>query len=236
MAPNITITGLTANHSYRVMVLEYNGNPGFQGYNKTTSATDPINIQGTMPVEMTSFTSSVNKNDVYLKWTTAKEINNQGFYILRTVSGTTEDWKDAGYVKGSGNTNSPVNYEFTDKNLQTGKYKFRLKQIDYNGNYEFHYLTEEVNISAPSKFDMSQNYPNPFNPTTNISYSIPEKSFVTLKIYDNLGRELTTLVSEVKSEGIYSVNFDGSKLSSGIYFYKIIAGNYSDTKRMLLIK
>ena len=236
MAPNITISGLTSGHSYRVMVVEYNGNPGFQGYNIATSATDPIIIQGILPVELSSFTSDISKNNVTLKWTTAMETNNQGFSVQRTVDGNEVNWVEAGYIKGAGNSNSPVNYEFTDKNLQPGKYQYRLKQIDYNGNYEFHNLSGDVNISAPNKFEMAQNYPNPFNPTTSISYALPEKNFVTIKIYDNLGREITTLVSEEKAAGIYTVTFDGSKLSSGIYFYKLESGKFTAVKRMLLIK
>ena len=83
---------------------------------------------------------------------------------------------------------------------------------------------------------LSQNYPNPFNPTTKIEYSIPKTSIVTLKVYDILGREVATLVNEKKFRGIYEVEFDGNGLSSGIYFYKIQAGNYSSVKKMILVK
>ena len=92
------------------------------------------------------------------------------------------------------------------------------------------------NLPLPSKFYLCQNYPNPFNPSTKIEYSIPKTSFVTLKVYDILGREVATLVNEEKSGGKYEVEFNGNGLSSGIYFYKLQAGNYTSVKIMILIK
>ena len=88
----------------------------------------------------------------------------------------------------------------------------------------------------PSNYKLGQNYPNPFNPTTTIKFSIPGSSFVTLKVYDMLGREITSLVNEEKSPGIYTVKFDGSTLASGIYFYHLHAGNYTETKKFILMK
>jgi hypothetical protein len=93
-----------------------------------------------------------------------------------------------------------------------------------------------LNNSSDSKYSLENNFPNPFNPTTRISYSIPANSLVTLKVYDMTGREVATLVNEEKSEGSYSIDFNASNLSSGVYFYKLTAGNFTDTKRMLLVK
>ena len=90
--------------------------------------------------------------------------------------------------------------------------------------------------STPEGFCLYQNYPNPFNPTTKISYQIPEPSFVTLKVYDMLGNEIKTLVNEEKPAGEYKVNFDGKKLTSGIYLYQLKAGSYYETKKMILLK
>lgn len=89
---------------------------------------------------------------------------------------------------------------------------------------------------SPNKYYMSQNYPNPFNPTTVINYVIPQQSFVTLKVYDILGRDVATLVNEQKSAGNYETEFNADNLSSGIYFYRLEAGSFSDTKKLILLK
>jgi flagellar hook assembly protein FlgD len=95
----------------------------------------------------------------------------------------------------------------------------------------------ENNVTGiPTEFSLAQNYPNPFNPTTNISFAIPTESFVSIKIYDILGKEVSKIVNETKQAGYYNFNFDATSLSSGMYFYKIEAGNFVQTKRMLLMK
>jgi hypothetical protein len=93
----------------------------------------------------------------------------------------------------------------------------------------------EVSIS-PTEFHLFQNYPNPFNPSTKISYSIPEESFVILKVYDVMGREVSILVNKAQSPGNYSIHFDAGDLSGGVYFYKLSAGKYSEYRKMILIK
>jgi len=86
------------------------------------------------------------------------------------------------------------------------------------------------------EFELEQNYPNPFNPSTRISYTIPSASLVNLKVYDAIGNEITTLVNEEKQSGIYSVDFDATDLTGGIYFYQIISGSFVKTKKMILLK
>jgi hypothetical protein len=92
------------------------------------------------------------------------------------------------------------------------------------------------NSSIPETFSLSQNYPNPFNPSTTISYSIPESRIVTLKIYDMLGKEVTSLLNEYKEAGTHSLQFNASSLSSGIYIYTIQAGEFRDSKKLVLLK
>jgi len=189
---------------------------------------------GILPVELASFTSAVNKNDVTLKWNTTSEQNNKGFDIERkSASG---EWTKISSVQGNGTSNNAHSYSFEDKNLATGNYNYRLKQIDFNGNYEYFNLSNEVVVGVPSKFALSQNYPNPFNPTTSINFELPVDNFVTLKIYDMTGREVMQLVNEIKPAGYYTLKFDASKLSSGMYFYKIQAGDFNSVKKMVLIK
>ena len=193
------------------------------------------------PVEMLAFNSSISGKDVNLSWSTSTELNNSGFEIQRAVeSGKIKiesgNWSNIGFVKGSGTTNEPKNYSFTDKNLSTGKYKYRLKQIDFNGNFEYFELAEEVNIGIPDKFYLSQNYPNPFNPVTNLEFGIPKPGFVSLKIYDVLGREMVTLVNEAKEPGYYKIKFNAADLASGVYFYRMTAGDFVAVKKFVVMK
>jgi hypothetical protein len=187
-----------------------------------------------LPVEMSSFTSSVKGNDVTLNWSTVQEQNNKGFEVERNSFGT--GWKKVGYIEGNGTINHTQNYTFTERGLQTGSYKYRLKQIDYNGNFEYHELNSEVIIGVPNKFALAQNYPNPFNPATRINYELPITNYVTLKVYDISGKEVAILVNEVKEAGYYSVQFDAKSLSSGTYFYKLSMDKFSDVKKMVVVK
>jgi photosystem II stability/assembly factor-like uncharacterized protein len=195
-----------------------------------------------LPVELNSFTYSLSgKNDVELIWQTSSETNNQGFEIQRSIS---NQWSIIGFVNGYGNSNTTHDYSYTDKNLNSGKYNYRLKQIDFNGNYEYYNLSSEVVIGSPEKFELSQNYPNPFNPTTNLEFRIPaspqggsELGFVSLKVYNSIGQEVKILVNENKNPGSYKVKFNGADFSSGIYFYTLyVDGKALQTRKMLLVK
>ncbi|MBN8569829.1 MAG: T9SS type A sorting domain-containing protein [Ignavibacteria bacterium] len=195
-----------------------------------TSTTTPL------PVELASFISSVNKNNVQLNWSTISETNNKGFSIERTK--VSENlWNEIKFINGAGSTTNPATYSFEDKNLATAKYKYRLKQVDFNGNYKYYDLQNEVEIGVPAKFELSQNYPNPFNPTTKINFSLPLDTKVLLKVYDLTGRELSTLVNgELKPAGYYSVEFNGSGFASGLYIYRIQTDKESVSKKMVLVK
>ncbi|MEI7484417.1 MAG: BNR-repeat neuraminidase N-terminal domain-containing protein [Ignavibacteriota bacterium] len=192
-----------------------------------------------LPVQLTSFTSSLKDRDVNLSWKTEKEINNAGFDVERSISGS-NTWEKVGFVTGKGNSNSMTNYTFEDKKLNTGKYNYRLKQIDYNGNFGYHNLSTAIEVALPTKFNISQNYPNPFNPMTKIDFDLPFDSKVKILLYDMMGREVKTLVNEGKLAGYYTVQFNASDLSSGTYFYRIITKSvvkdYVATKKMVLVK
>jgi len=187
-----------------------------------------------LPVELASFSSSVNSNDVTLNWNTVQEQNNKGFEIERNSFGI--GWKKVGYVNGNGTSNQAHSYSFADNALASGRYSYRLKQIDYNGNYKYYDLQNEVVIGVPNKFVLMQNYPNPFNPSTVLSFQLPVAGFVSLKIFDISGREISSLVNEVKDAGYYSVTFDAKSLSSGTYFYKLNTDNFSEVKKMVVVK
>ena len=191
-----------------------------------------------LPVELNSFSSNVSGRDVSLIWITTSENNNYGFAVEKAIikNASQVNWTDIGFVKGNGTVNSPENYSFPDKNLNSGKYKYRLKQIDYNGNYQYFPLNEEIVINPPEKFFLSQNYPNPFNPNTTINYQVPVNGFISIKIYDVTGQEIIRPVNEYQTAGYYEFKFNGSGLPSGVYFYKIESGDFTATKKMLLMK
>ncbi|MBK6773775.1 MAG: T9SS type A sorting domain-containing protein [Ignavibacteria bacterium] len=190
--------------------------------------------QSALPVELSSFTSVVDNKDVLLKWSTVMELNNSGFDIERTSDHNT--WTKVGYTAGNGTTNEVRNYEFRDRNLNSGTYNYRLKQVDFNGNFEYFNLSNEVIIGAPNGFSLSQNYPNPFNPATKIGFAIPKEGNVALTVYDNSGKLVSTLVSGFKTAGYYTVDFNASNLSSGIYFYKIVYSGQSKVMKMSVVK
>jgi hypothetical protein len=193
-----------------------------------------------------------------LNWITATELNNSGFEIERSLSPTPSlregaleqsGWSRIGFVNGNGTSSEVHNYSFADESPAAGKSYYRLKQIDFDGSFEYSNAVE-VDFNLPIEFSLEQNYPNPFNPSTKIKYSIPnvtlsassraeskdEGSRVILKVFGILGNEIATLVNEEKPAGNYEVNFDASKLSSGVYFYKLQAGNFIETKKMILIR
>lgn len=192
---------------------------------------------GIIPVELTSFTATANNNSVQLVWKTATENNNSGFHIERKSS---EDFESIGFVSGSGTTADPMSYSFIDVNLNPGTYYYRLKQVDYDGTFEYS-NSIEVDIIGPDAYSLEQNYPNPFNPATKIKFSIAEAAFVSLTIFDVLGQEVSTLINNELAPGLHTYNFDAAGFNSGIYFYKIEAisnsgKTFSDVKKMILLK
>ncbi len=189
-----------------------------------------------LPVELSSFSASVIGSTVKLNWATATEVNNYGFEVERcALSAERLVWGKIGFVNGNGNSNSPKSYSFVDDKVSSGKFSYRLKQIDNDGQFEYS-KTIEVDFGAPKKFELSQNYPNPFNPTTTISYNLPEAANVKLTIFNLLGQEIKTLVNEFKEAGVHTLNFNASELNSGLYIYKLQAGSQVQTKKMTLIK
>jgi photosystem II stability/assembly factor-like uncharacterized protein len=192
-----------------------------------------INGGGILPVELISFSYTVTESGVLLKWSTSSEMDNLGYEVQRRT--TENDYVNIGFVPGFGTTTEVKAYNFTDSEVHTGSYIYRLKQIDFNGSFE--YSDEvEIEVSMPWEFSLEQNYPNPFNPSTKISWQSPVGSWQILKIYDVLGNEVATLVDEYKPAGKYEVEWDASNHPSGIYFYQLKAGGFVSTKKMILIK
>ena len=194
-----------------------------------------------LPVEILSFSSSVVDDDVTLNWTTATETNNSGFQIERRekLKTRSEEWESIGFVNGNGTTTETKSYSYIDENLSAGKYEYRLKQIDFDGTFEYSNIIE-AEILPPAKFSLEQNYPNPFNPSTNIQYSLASKQFVSLKIFNSLGEGIAMLVNEEKPAGNHTIAFNPESsiknLVSGVYIYQLKAGEFIQTKKMILLK
>lgn len=207
-----------------------------------------IIAESPLPVELTDFVATTIKNEVILDWATGYEFNNDKFEIQRIDKNSIKGYDNntellystIGELRGYGTTELGHHYRYIDKNLRTGSYLYRLKQIDFNSNFVYHYLSDEVIIGVPSKFSISQNYPNPFNPTTKINYELPDDGYVRITLFDINGKEVSTLVNADQKAGYQTLEFNGSSISSGIYFYKIDFNNngnaISETKRMMLIK
>jgi hypothetical protein len=188
----------------------------------------------TLPVELSSFTAAIQNKSVVLNWATATEINNYGFVVERSFDKV--NWNKIGFKNGYGNSNSVKDYSYIDNDItKNGMYYYRLKQIDNNGNYEYSNVIE-VNVNIPVKFEVLQNYPNPFNPVTNISFTLPEATNVTLYIFNAIGQQIKAVNAGYRESGKHTIEFDGSDLNSGIYFYKVEAGKNSTIRKMALIK
>lgn len=202
-----------------------------------------------LPVELVSFSANVNGNNVTLSWATASEMNNQGFGIERKnppvnpLQGWENNtWEMIGFVEGNGTTTETKSYLFTDYNLSAGQYKYRLKQINFDGTFEYLPIGQagsnivEADILFPDEFNLHQNYPNPFNPNTTISWQQPSFSKVSIKVYDILGTEIKTLVDKEYEAGNHEIKFDASLLSAGVYFYTLQSGSFSETKKLTILK
>jgi len=189
-----------------------------------------------LPVELISFTAkAVMQNQVLLRWETATEVSNYGFEVERSADKI--NWTKVAFVNGHGNSNSPKQYSYTDSKISSGKYYYRLKQIDADGAFAY---SKEVEVSTGvllNDFVVEQNFPNPFNPTTTIKFGFKEPVSAKVIIYNALGSEVTTLFNEQTEAGkVYSIDFDGSQLASGIYYYSVSGGNYNSVKKMILMK
>jgi len=225
------LLGGQSNVSVRVRVVQ----PGWDWW----WVLDNFIVYGTyiVPVELTSFTTSVNERDVTLNWTTASEINNLGFEVQRK---TAEEFSVVGFINGNGTTTERHSYTFIDEDMEAGQYTYRLKQLDLDGTFEYSDIVE-VEVTIPDVFALEQNYPNPFNPSTKINFSLAVDSKVSLKVFDVLGQEVVTLISSDLVAGTHNVDFSAASMNSGVYFYRIEATgidgtNFTSVKKMLLTK
>jgi hypothetical protein len=199
-----------------------------------------VDYTDVVPVELTSFTAQVSDQTVILSWITATELNNRGFEIQRFTDAES-NWEVVGYVAGFGTTTEPKTYSFIDVDITNGIYHYRLKQIDYDGTSSYSDEIKVVVDLTPNEYALFQNYPNPFNPNTSVKFQVPKSGNVTIKIYDMLGQEVRTLFAEEVLRGTYTVDWDGLsdagvQMSSGTYIYRMTAGEFVQSKEMVLLK
>ena len=198
-----------------------------------------------LPVELSSFTATAGDGQVTLKWATESEIENLGFNIYRSTKYNDQfSIINDELIPGAGNSSSRHEYEYIDKGLTNGiTYWYKLEDVDYSGNTELHgpVSATPMKKAAPSKFCLYPNYPNPFNPITTISYDLPDDGFVELSVHNMRGEKVTMLLKNNQEAGSYRMNWDGTDqngelVSSGIYFLRIVCGNYSKASKMVFIR
>jgi lysophospholipase L1-like esterase len=199
---------------------------------------DAINIPP-LPIELVSFEAVAKNNDVELIWTTLLEVNNYGFLVLRNGA-------EIGFVEGGGTATQPRQYRFVDAYVPYGSYTYSLRQIDLDGTAHLLALVARTQVGPSTKvsptsdnglagFTLEQNYPNPFNPRTTIVFETPKSSEVTLSVYDILGREVSVLVNERMGAGVHEATFDASGLATGVYLYRLQAGEIMQTKKLMVL-
>jgi hypothetical protein len=195
-----------------------------------TNATIMI-VEQALPITLIDFKGSSQDNNVILNWTTATESNNKGFVIQRSQNGT--DWTLLGFVNGAGNSNEQKKYSYTDNKLDPGLYHYRLKQEDNDGKFEYSRIVT-IQLYGKKVFELGQNRPNPFRGKTFVSFSLAEKRRVTLTLFDSHGKLIKTLLSETREAGSHVIDLDLQTLPGGVYYYKIIAGDFTDVKKMIV--
>jgi hypothetical protein len=232
-----TVIGSLGTHEHwnNAIDKEYSRNLGTgDGIELNSDYTTPL------AVELSSFTGQVANKDVVLRWNTITEENSYGFEIERKLNSENgiqnAEWYKIAFIESYGNSNSPREYSFVDKNVApSGEYLYRLKMIDLDGSIQYSNIVK-VNRAAPERFYLFQNYPNPFNPSTRIEFSVPRSTYVTLKVFNLLGEEIATLAAQEFKAGTFTVDWNAKGVASGVYIYRLVAGSFVDAKKLLLLK
>jgi hypothetical protein len=231
------LTNLTiGTGSLTIGLFSTHNNEDFSGLIIPQTMSAPVNIvNAPLPVELSTFTAKFrDKDKVDLNWVTKTEVQNYGFYVERSIN--EGEWNSLTFIEGHGNSNSPKEYSYSDKDLFAGgsKFQYRLKQVDTDGQFEYSDVVE-VEI-MPTKFELSQNYPNPFNPSTTIQFSLPKETKLKINIFNMIGQLVRTLADGNYDAGYHKVTLNAADLPSGAYVYRIESPDFVQVKKMVLIK
>ena len=235
---SVTLSGLTGGERYYFM-MRY-----FDAFSNPSELSNVASFD-VVPVELVVFTASAEQAQITLSWRTASETNNLGFYIERRDDAEST-WDEIGFVAGNGTTTDPQTYAYVDAELQPGTYRYRLRQVDFDGSVD--YSGEiEVAVAMPQQFVLAHSYPNPFslashtNTTIKFELTNAEPLRVELRIYDILGREIRRLVDDTRRGGFYEVRWDGrqengQRAATGIYLYELRAGDQRALRKLMLVR
>jgi hypothetical protein len=187
----------------------------------------------TIPVELISLSVNQIQTGIQLRWSTASEINNYGFEILRkSIEG---DWEAICFVEGKGTTTEISQYSYLDQNFTEGKYSYRLKQIDFDGSYELS-ETFEIEVYLPSELRLNQNYPNPFNSETVLSFIVPDDEMVHLYLLNSIGERVIDFINDRITAGFHTIKFNAENLASGVFFAVLQTPNILKCVKIIFIK
>jgi hypothetical protein len=223
---DVVLNTVTRTYDYNLnAITDNNGCTTTPGQRLTLDVLNPL------PVSLLTFTGTAVQQDVKLEWSTASESNNKGFEIQRSMDAG--KWIGVGFIAGAGNSQVKQTYAYTDRNRPAGKFFYRLKQVDIDGRFTFSNILA-IDVNGKLGFELQQNYPNPSRGATTITYSVPAKSFVKLVIYDTQGRVVSVLQNGEKPAGKYAVSVPEGMLTRGVYYYKMEAGGFTSTRKMVV--
>lgn len=228
VGPATVTTNFVANSTPLRIAFFFSGN----SFNFDYWYIDDVILSYIIPVELTSFTAKAYDDKVELNWTTATEKNNYGFEIQRSSG---DEFKAIGFIDGKGTILQQNNYSFIDMDVKSGNYKYRLKQIDFDGKFEFS-KEIEVEVNPILIYSLEQNYPNPFNPSTLIKYSLAEDGLVKISLYNSLGEKVSIILNKYQTAGRHQIEFNSNGFSSGVYFYSIEVNDYKSVRKMIIMK
>ncbi len=204
-----------------------------EGRPTATAFSGVFTVNYVIPVELVTFKAERARSGIVLSWITASESSNYGFEVQRSMNGAT--WQTIGFVPGHGTTSQPHHYTFQDGDLTLGTRGYRLKQIDYDGQFILSAPIQIV-IAASERYGLEQNYPNPFNSATLIQFDLPEPAAIRLTLYDLLGKQVAVIAEGSFDAGHHFIPFRSDRLAAGMYFYKLEANHFVAVKKLLVLK
>ncbi len=188
-----------------------------------------------LPVELTRFEAEQERDGVRLTWETASELDNAGFQV-QMYGPFSEDWEDAKFVTGAGTTNAPQTYTAHIPNLMPADYRFRLKQIDFDGTFAIG-PTVELRVGLPGAYQLASAYPNPFDTQTQFTLAVAQTQHIQLAVYDAQGRQVRTLYDDVMEKGrAYPFVVDAEDLPAGMYLYRAVGEVFSADRTLVVVR